>query len=330
MTMLTKYGSLYGWAPQTTGNIYYIAPAASYTIQGQSFLASDDNDGLSPERALRTLNRFVALATANAGDVAILLAGTHTVTATQTISKAGLTILGAGMRWEDLGPALTLYPTILSIVGTDDELLNITASNTEFGFLTLRPQTGYSAISFQTTGALEGLRFHHFNIDMTTRTGGNVSLGTVGLDFSNRAGGTGMGKIAAVTAAAGNATAYVWHMGVVSDGAQGAGVLLATCHVHIRDARLHNNSGTWASPFQVATNTDNTTLERVVWTTSGTMTTGLSSFDNVWGTIAADAITLIDSRFGFTTDDIEGFEPGQINVLVSYEPTSGGTLSVIS
>lgn len=328
--LLTKYGSLYGWAPQTMGNIYYIAPADSYTIGDRTYSASNDNDGLSPERAIRTINRFVALATANAGDMALLLAGTHTVTATQTISKAGLTILGAGPRWDDMGPAVALYPTILSIVGTNDELLNITASNTEVGFVTLRPQNAYSAVSFQTTSALDGLRFHHWNIDMTTRVTGGVSLETRGLDFGNRAGGTGFGRIAAVTAAAGNATAHVWAFGVVSDGAQGPGIHLATCHVHIMDARLHNNSGTWASPFEIATNCDNTVIQRTIWTTSGTITTGLSGHAKYEDALANDAVTLIDCRFGFTTNDVEGFAVSTIDLVTNYEPTSGGTLSTIS
>jgi hypothetical protein len=80
--------------PQTTGRYFWVAPSASYTVEGNAYEASDNNDGLSPERALRTVAQAVTNATANVGDVIVLLPGSHSVSATVTISKAGLTIVG--------------------------------------------------------------------------------------------------------------------------------------------------------------------------------------------------------------------------------------------
>jgi hypothetical protein len=91
---LTKYGSFWGQLPQTSGRLFWVAPTASYVVEGNSYPASDNNDGLSPERALLTIDYAVGLTTANAGDVIVLLPGSHTVTAAVTLDVAGITITG--------------------------------------------------------------------------------------------------------------------------------------------------------------------------------------------------------------------------------------------
>ncbi len=65
MGYVTKYGSFWGFVPQTSGNVHWVAPAATYTLEGRAYSASDGNDGLSPERALLTLNQAITNATAN-------------------------------------------------------------------------------------------------------------------------------------------------------------------------------------------------------------------------------------------------------------------------
>ncbi len=94
MGYITKYGTYWGSIPQTSGNVFWVAPGATYNVEGRSQPASDSNDGLSPERALLTVNAAIGLCTDNAGDVVVLLPGTHTVTATITLNKAGVTITG--------------------------------------------------------------------------------------------------------------------------------------------------------------------------------------------------------------------------------------------
>lgn len=110
MGYLTKYGSFWGQLPQTSGNLYWVAPSDSYTVEGRSYSASDNNDGLSPERAVRTIDYAVGLCTANVGDVIVLLPGTHTITTgTVTLDVAGITITGipgSGPREFDRGPGL--------------------------------------------------------------------------------------------------------------------------------------------------------------------------------------------------------------------------------
>lgn len=94
MGYLTKYGSFWGQLPQTSGRLFWVAPAASYVVEGRSYDSSDDNDGLSPERAMRTIDAAHNKCTANVGDVVVLLPGSHTVTAAVTLDTAGVTITG--------------------------------------------------------------------------------------------------------------------------------------------------------------------------------------------------------------------------------------------
>ena len=94
MGYLTKYGSFWGSIPVTSGRTFWVAPASSYTVEGRTYSSSDDNDGLSPERAFRTIDYAVGQCTANVGDIIVLLPGSHTVTATVTLDIAGILITG--------------------------------------------------------------------------------------------------------------------------------------------------------------------------------------------------------------------------------------------
>lgn len=94
MGYITKYGSFWGMLPQTSGRTFWVAPAASYTVEGRTYVASDGNDGLSPERAFLTIDYAVGQTTASVGDVIVLLPGSHTVAATVTLDVAGITITG--------------------------------------------------------------------------------------------------------------------------------------------------------------------------------------------------------------------------------------------
>src|SRR3990167_3407471 len=94
MAYLTKFGSLWGAIPQTAGRVFWVAPTASYTVDGRAYSASDDNDGLSPEKALVTIDRAWNLVTANVGDVIVLLPGTHSPAASIAADIAGVTMMG--------------------------------------------------------------------------------------------------------------------------------------------------------------------------------------------------------------------------------------------
>jgi hypothetical protein len=106
MGMLTKYGTMWGAFPQTGGRMFFVGPGSSTVstvqIDGRAYQMSDGNDGLSPERPLSTIARALALVTANAGDIIVLLPGTHNLTtqgnntaaAALAFSVAGVTVIG--------------------------------------------------------------------------------------------------------------------------------------------------------------------------------------------------------------------------------------------
>lgn len=146
MSFLTRLGSIWGHLPVITGRVFYVAPA-SYTLEGRTFSSSDDNDGLSPERALRTVNQFVTRATADVGDACIIL-GDNTFTATQTISKAGLKILGvpaSSSPGHEHGTQTTRFPSSVT-TSAAAAVFTVTAARTEIAFLHIVPVSAQAGI----------------------------------------------------------------------------------------------------------------------------------------------------------------------------------------
>ena len=94
MSYISRYGTLWGQVPQAGGKIWFVAPSSPYTIDGRSYSSSDNNAGDSPEKALATIGQAITNATANVGDVIMLLPGAHTNAANVAINKAGLTFVG--------------------------------------------------------------------------------------------------------------------------------------------------------------------------------------------------------------------------------------------
>ena len=138
-TFLTRYGSFWGFVPVTSGRIFWVAPAASYTVEGRSYSASNGNDGLTPERAVLTVTYAVSLTTANVGDVIVMLPGSHSISATTTIDVAGITITGLprntplhGSRM-NAGPARA-YTRIVS-TETAGIVFTITAADVEIAHI---------------------------------------------------------------------------------------------------------------------------------------------------------------------------------------------------
>lgn len=319
---LTKFGREYGQTPRRMGNTYFVAPSASYTISGpqgqRSYSASDDNDGLSPERALRTVTRAVALTVASAGDIIMLLPGTHTVTATVT-PVAGSTIIGeqpafGGRRWAK-------PTTILTIRGTSDELLNIAADDIEIGYLTLQGTATYSIVSFQTTGAIKGFYLHDYLIDMDYKSG--ISIDSHGIDFGNRAGGQGRSRIGSTIAVA---TAYLENGVHLSNGANGQALHLATCSVHAFNLRFHNSAGTWASPVVIATNTDETLIDSCVWTTGATMNVAVSGYVAGYAPDITDGVYIQNCRVGNVSTAFSSFHVNTVRICENYAYQSGSAV----
>src|SRR3990167_8720227 len=172
MGYLTKYGSLWGAVPQTCGRVFWVSPTDTFTIEGTAWPASDENDGLSPERPLRRVNRAWALVTANAGDIIMLLPGTHVAqnmagTATSIAANvAGVTMMGL----PSMGGNMLRQRASLNIAAAD-ETVNVTAADIEIAnisFVGVAAQTAIATLNF--SAAANRLYIHDCTVDVTVQT----------------------------------------------------------------------------------------------------------------------------------------------------------------
>jgi hypothetical protein len=176
MALLNRYGTVFGSLPMTLGNVFFVAPSASYSIAGKTYSASDNNDGLDPRRAKLTTASAIADATANAGDVIAFLPGTHT-SANAALSKAGLTfvglpyfpqaVVGGYHGWQ---PQVTLTPAATAA-------LAITAADSTFYNIRFLPVTAQTCVTMTTAAART--RFVHCMVDNTGVTGHASTAGIV-------------------------------------------------------------------------------------------------------------------------------------------------------
>lgn len=187
MGFLTKYGTLWGMIPQTSGRVFFVAPTAQYVVEGRTYGASDNNDGLSPERALLTVAAATALCTANVGDVVMLLPGTHTMTAVSTLSVAGVTYTGvpgatlpARVRGASAGSRNRTIVTAAAATNT----FNITAVDVEVAYLHFTAVSAVRSISLANTADRAYLHDLTFNMAVTD------SLATIGIGLNFSGTGT--------------------------------------------------------------------------------------------------------------------------------------------
>jgi len=179
LALITKYGSLWGAIPQTSGRVFWVAPSASYTVEGRSYSASDSNDGLSPERALLTLGRALDLVAADVSDVIVLLPGTHTLAAQENIDVAGITITGL--------PGGKGHPSRQRAALTSsaaDEVISIGAARVELAYLHLIAVTQQAAVELLNAG--DYAYIHDCSFDMFTAA---AHTSTMGIMSSGSSGG---------------------------------------------------------------------------------------------------------------------------------------------
>lgn len=183
MSFMTKYGSFWGMIPQTSGRYFFVAPSASYTVEGIVYEASNNNDGLSPERALRTVNQAITNATASVGDVIVLLPGAHSVSSTITVNKAGLTITGIpgalrSYNTRHAGGSKRLRTTLTS-TETAGICITVSAQDTEISYIHfLPPAAGGRGISLTPTLATANRAYIH---DCNFALQGTASVTTYGI-----------------------------------------------------------------------------------------------------------------------------------------------------
>ena len=305
MGFITKYGTQFGAIPQTAGNIFWVAPAASYTVDGRSYSASDDNDGLSPERAFVTIARAWVKVQANVGDVIMLLPGGHTVsTASVAADVAGVSMFGipAGN-----GNILRNRTTITTDI-TADEIINVTAADIEFAHFDIIPITAADAIDL--SAAADGFYMHHFKVDMKTPV---VSTSTVGITLAAAEG------------------ILIEDFAVICDGAQG-NAIVATAAIDsvIRRGTLLLSAGTWASAILCGAATTQLHIDKVNFLASAaTLTAGV----NGTGATIASGVLVTDCRFADSvTKAVDNFDAGECELAENFQlgvgSTDGGVLVV--
>lgn len=181
MGYITKIGSFWGMVPQTTGRIFWVAPSGSYTVEGRTYPSSDNNDGLSPERAVRTIDYAVGLCTANVGDVIMVMLGDHTVTATVTVDVAGITITGVPGGARHSAKAMAAGGSRMRSTVTTSEstgiIFTVTAADVEIAYLHMTAVAGGSCISASNTA--DRLYVHDCTFNMTTA----ANTATFGIAF---------------------------------------------------------------------------------------------------------------------------------------------------
>lgn len=184
MALITKYGSFWGLIPNTTGRYFWVSPSATYTVEGVSFSASDDNDGLSPERAFRTINAAISAASASVGDVIVLLPGAHSVSTTITLNKAGLTITGipGGRVGEPVGRRASggkRMKTSITSTATAGIIITVSAADCEIAYIHfLPPAAGGRGISLAPLSGAANRTYIH---DCTFGLVGTASVTTYGV-----------------------------------------------------------------------------------------------------------------------------------------------------
>lgn len=249
MGFLTKYGTPWGAIPMTAGRIFFVAPAASYTVDGRAYSASDDNDGLSPERALVTIARAWALVTADVGDTILLLPGTHTVaTASVAANVAGVSMIGLPYD-PAAGSAMLSPPVTVTTSVTADEIMNLTAARIEIANIIIQPITAASGIDLTT--AASQCWIHDCRIDMSTPA---VSVATYGISVLGNAQFSKFENIF-----------------VDCDGAQGAALamhLLTDSVVRNWDVML--SAGTWVSAIMCEIGVARLLIDRCRFLVGGT------------------------------------------------------------
>lgn len=187
MGFLTQQGSIWGSLPLMTGRVFYVAPS-SYTLEGKTYSSSDDNNGLSPEKALRTVNQFVTNATADVGDTCIII-GANTFTATQTISKAGLRIFGipgGPVDPHEHGTRTTRYASTVT-TSASAAVFTVTAARTEIAFLHVTPVAGQAGIDLAAADAnIHDLTWHITTAANTATFGVSISGASARPRISNQ------------------------------------------------------------------------------------------------------------------------------------------------
>ena len=240
-------------------------------------------------------------------DHIVLLPGTHTVTASLAMSKAGVSIWGPEM-WAGLGYVESSAAILTT--SASDEVMNVTAANCALKGLTLRPITAKPCVDFSAAGNALNIDGCFFDLETPA-----VNVATVG--------------IAATGAARFRVTNSIFH----SDGAQGQAIVAtATVRSLIQGNRFHVSAGSWASVILCGAATTGLHIDNNLFTCSGTaMTVGI---DGTGATIAGGVHITRNINGVLVTKLVDGFDATEAELGINYICTdtggTGGTLVTLT
>jgi hypothetical protein len=301
MAYITKYGSFWGAIPQTSGRVFWVAPSASYTVEGRSYSASDNNEGLSPESALLTLDTAVGKCTASVNDVIVLLPGAHSWSASVAADVAGITIMGLPS-----GAGNPLRQRTSITTSASDEIINVTAANIEIAYLHIIPVTQKAGIDF--TAAADRLYIHDCSIDLYTAAAHTSTKG-----------------IAATAATIAASDIVFRNIHALSDGAQGPAVELGDPDgALLEDSSFTVRGGTWAVAVTVHGVTSQCSIIRRCHfaAQAGTMTDGIVGSDMT----STGQVGIYDCRFDENvTTPIDDFDAEGCNIAENYRASADGS-----
>ena len=290
MGFITRYGSFWGMVPQTSGSVFWVAPAASYTVEGRSYSASNNNDGLSPERAVLTLDYAIGLTTADVGDVIVLLTGAHSWAASAVLDVAGVTITGIQRNTAPAGTrgAGTRRHSTTVTTSAADTVIKVTAANSEITHLHVIPVTAQAGIDVSGTN----INIHDCTFDMAGMTD---STSTFGVSIT---GATTLLRVANCTVNGGGAMG-----GFIDDSA-------GTDTITLSESVIENNlvssalagAAAWAAVISIASGAS-----------------GILVRDNDFVCTSGALITLVAALSGNTTDGSVIFSRNYLPATVALE-----------
>lgn len=277
MAYLTRYGTLWANVPQTAGRVFWVAPASTYTVDGRAYSASDNNSGLSPEYALATISQAITNATANVGDVIMLLPSStaHTSAATVTLSKAGLTFIGchAQLRMNQPSrnfPGASKVNWTSTFAGTG---ITCTAADTTFIGINFIPVTARSMMTISAAGNRPTF------IDCAVTLSAAASTSTKGIVF------TGAADLPSFT--------NCYFLNTI--GAQGPALdLTAATHFMVERSTFLVDTGSWAIAAQLGAGSTGTFRDNDFICSGTAMTKGIDGT----GVAAAKSIILLRNFAG--------------------------------
>ncbi len=307
MSFMTKYGQLWGQVPSTFGRVFWVSPAATQLVDGQVYSASDDNDGLSPDRPMRTLQAVINKTTASAGDVIMMFPGTFTSAAVVNLNKAGVTYVGIQSNF-GISNARRNYAPGTKVNWTSTlagAAAALTVADCTFVGINMIPVT---AQTFMTAATCPRTAF----IDCTVTLSAAASTSTKGIVFS------------------GGSSAHVsfqncYFIDSVATSAQGPAVDLTGVDQFLFEDCIvlcKGTSSAWAVAIQLGAGSAGLFSRNYIGAQgAGTITIGIDGT----GVAVANAVELNDNRYGVSpgAGATKNFDNTDVSLVNNYYGTIG-------